>query len=72
MAFSNNAKRESQEDTSLCTNVVFGSSEGGGLTSALTTFAPRDEKSDTVARPMPEEPPDSCFFFQLSINAIYW
>ena len=30
---------------------------GGGLTSALMTFAPRELRSSTVARPMPEEQP---------------
>ena len=30
---------------------------GGGLTSALTIFAPRVLRSSTVARPMPEEQP---------------
>jgi hypothetical protein len=30
---------------------------GGGLISALTIFAPRELRSSTVARPMPEEQP---------------
>jgi hypothetical protein len=34
-----------------------GPGDGGGLTSALITVAPREPRSSTVARPIPEEPP---------------
>ena len=42
--------------TSVCTKTK-GPGVGGGLMSALITVAPREPRSLTVARPMPEEPP---------------
>lgn len=42
--------------TSVCTWTK-GPGLGGGLMSALTIVAPREPRSSTVARPIPEEPP---------------
>lgn len=54
------AASEDHDDTSVDTKVK-DPGAGGGLMSAETTFAPREARRETVARPMPEEPPDIYF-----------
>ena len=69
----NRFRRLSQELVSAFTNFRFSvldKSDGGGLRSPMTTFAPSWRHNSTVARPMPEEPPILGYDILCSIHDI--